>query len=1266
MRIVFSILGMLCLVIVSAADEPALLFRVKFDTYHVTADFAGGNPGSKNFHSDLQLRMHPGIDGQGNALCLNGSEFCAYEMEKNFTPEHGTVNFWVSAENWRFTDNRTQVFFEAAQKNFRLVVYKYESNPFVCVYLQYPGGSESVNAKVDAADWLNKKWHMVTAVWDSDSMAVYIDGRLPEKYAPGNVHPAIPRKEFNKPKPLPGAEHGGAIGIGNLFHRFHTSAEDRTAMDELVIYGRCLKSAEILALYEARRPSVKRKLPPPVLTVPRASCITLDGTVGDAEYADAARMPLMKAYRIENHKMRNQTAMRIKTDGENLLIGFTTDLPVTKRVMTADDQDIFDDDVFEFFMRDAKEQKLWFCINANGAILDAKNGDRKWNSGAKGAAKILDKGWSAEISIPLSSLDNPVAGTKRRANFRALNFASIPHYFMGWNGDPGDEEGISSVIFSGDSSCVSLESLGDIYKGSLDAKIRTTLPVTLTVNGEPVPETDGKFPKQLPAGKYLLEISAENVFSYNLEFAVESPLSVSAKPYPSEGFIELKIDLGNAGPDILNNLKTYSGHIALTKEGSTFSSADFKPETLSKIQFPLPSGLAPGQYEIAVSVEGPQALQTALPFRVPDMTPYRKHVALDHTVPDPWIRVNDCGNGVFEILDRLYEFNNSPFPAKMFSRGESVLYSQPVLTIDGVSVSWRALRIEEKYDDYVVLSGKGECSGLIFDWRGELWFDGLWKLDFTMTPESASKDIRDMHLQWSVPDHSAKCFLSRLHSGFIATPWDKDGKIEKKLNLADASWLTGHVTGMMWQPLSGANFVDGTEKTTVLRRGKENVEVTLNIIAAPVTLNQCAKYSLAFMATPGKRPPKGFRTVREGSYMGNPYQNIQISSTAGCNREDAVYGYAGHRMRFPDQFREKWIIPYGRKGIKLFPYHQPKGISQLDDEWDYFLAEWRTNPGYMQTGIKHGNDTIDLVHCCGEGIADLMAYRLEKLYADFPELGGIYYDISNVGTCDNEHHGHGGTDAFGQKYCDSTAMSLRHYLMRICKISHRHGKKTFIHAHNYFNPIAHNFADLWYPGEEFVWLYGNDPDHFYSEIPLAELQYAYSPVVRGAAVIRCNQISRVLFMDKLKPRAKELNGEAMAVRSFASAWLHDFTVDSDWINNRAVAKFWKIRLELNLDDAVFFGYWFNDAVRSASPHVFASWYRLKHPDYSHLIIVGNLGREDQKAALSVDWAKLGLDNSKVEIKELWNDRPLSFADLKDFAIPENSFILIGIKKQAED
>ena len=75
-------------------------------------------------------------------------------------------------------------------------------------------------------------------------------------------------------------------------------------------------------------------------------------------------------------------------------------------------------------------------------------------------------------------------------------------------------------------------------------------------------------------------------------------------------------------------------------------------------------------------------------------------------------------------------------------------------------------------------------------------------------------------------------------------------------------------------------------------------------------------------------------------------------------------------------------------------------------------------------------------------------------------------------------------------------MQLRHYLMRIYKVAHKHGKRGFNHAHNYFNPVAHNFSDIWYPGENEVWLYGMNPDHYYCEAPLNEYQCAWNPQIR--------------------------------------------------------------------------------------------------------------------------------------------------------------------------
>jgi hypothetical protein len=234
--------------------------------------------------------------------------------------------------------------------------------------------------------------------------------------------------------------------------------------------------------------------------------------------------------------------------------------------------------------------------------------------------------------------------------------------------------------------------------------------------------------------------------------------------------------------------------------------------------------------------------------------------------------------------------------------------------------------------------------------------------------------------------------------------------------------------------------------------------------------------------------------------------------------------------------------------------------------------------------------------------------------------------------------------------------------MRIYKISHLHGKIVFNHAHNYFNPIAHNFSDIWYPGENEVWLYGKNPDYYYCEAPMEEYQSAWNPNIRGTAIIRCNQVSRAsCFMPNLKSRAQELNSEKFACRSFASAFLHDFNVDSDWINNRAVERFWKVKNKLNLNRAEFFGYWYQNVVKSSSSKIYCSYYKLNNAPYKYFIIAGNMGRKSKKANIDLDFGRLGLDPAKVVITDIWNGRNISGDDLKQRIIPGNLFFIIGIK-----
>ena len=726
----------------------------------------------------------------------------------------------------------------------------------------------------------------------------------------------------------------------------------------------------------------------------------------------------------------------------------------------------------------------------------------------------------------------------------------------------------------------------------------------------------------------------------------------------------MKVDVNNAGGAVLQKIGSFRGVVKLlSPSGETLSEQAFSPQSITDVALKLPENPEAGTCSIQAEItDGAQVLTHAVPFRIPSREPYLRKVADDHTVPDPWHAVRELGNGAFSVLDREYRFNSSPFPAEMISRGSNVLASQPALSIDGAIVTWKDFRVAERFDDYVVLTGTGSASGLALPWRAELWFDGLYKLDFSLNP-AAERQIRSMALTWKVPREFGRYFMQR-NREYVTIPWKKDA-IATPLNLQDASWLSGVEKGMMWLPLSNANWVTDSRRPPIaLKRDAGAVHVTLTMIGKRALLAKRAAYSLAFMATPGRRPPKNFRSFQMGSYLDNRSQNVQVcgwESFRDRPREDDMIALT-HVMRDPAGFREKWIKPYGERGVKLFPYAQPGGISQYDAEYDYWLPTWKRMPGYIQVMRKLGFKSETHL-CCGKGIADLMAWRTDRLFRDFPELGGIYYDICDVKTCANREHGCGGVDAFGKPYISSTAMQLRHYLMRIYKVAHSHGKLVFNHAHNYFNPVAHNFSDIWYPGENEVWLYGGNPDYYYSEAPLEEYQCAWNPRIRGTAVIRCTQVTRVLsFMKKLAARGKELRSPEFSLRTLPSMLLHDFSTDSDWIHHGVIQKWWGIKEKLHLDEAVFHGYWFDRSALSESKQVYVSWYELAPSSgYTRLVIAGNLGRTPAKAALKLDLKALGLEGHTLEMTELWSGRTLSGDDLKNTLIPGNHFLLIGIR-----
>jgi hypothetical protein len=353
-----------------------------------------------------------------------------------------------------------------------------------------------------------------------------------------------------------------------------------------------------------------------------------------------------------------------------------------------------------------------------------------------------------------------------------------------------------------------------------------------------------------------------------------------------------------------------------------------------------------------------------------------------------------------------------------------------------------------------------------------------------------------------------------------------------------------------------------------------------------------------------------------------------------------------------------------KKGVMDLVYSMPAHIGRLSPEYDYFYPEWAVTPG-VKWGAKDEftNERYYVEPCCGKTQGgDLQAYRADKLFRDYPEVGGIYFDICHVLSCNNELHGCSGLDAFGKKFRSSTALSLREYFLRIYKLTRKYNRALWLHAHNAYYPFVHDFADLWVPGEEQYFPVLRNPEgHYLHGISKEEYQSALNPEIRGVGIMMIAQNARVMGSSpELKKQKERFIGQKNFERLATVLYLHDLNLMGYHSGNEKTTlfPFWDVRRKLHFNQAKFTGYWMDQAVKSKVRGVYASRYSWKTPmPYSVLLTVGNWNKNAAKVDLQIDWKKLG-----VSPQAKWYD-PLTDKELdrNTLTVSGEGFVLIAIK-----
>lgn len=1275
------------------AAGKSLLFEANFDNLSLNANhFSAGDGKCLSFaNPDLQLRMYPGLNNKGNSVVLDGTEFCEYAAPGNFDASQGTISIWVAPINWKPSEKTYQLFFDTCFKKTRFIVYKNNFSNcfyFLIQYREAKGTKKSFAASsfIPDVEWPAGKWHKFDATWDSSCMKLYVDGIQVKDHAWHKATFVFP-ETMNFPQP----EAGDTFCIGahkKLWNSSHVKPSGKTAFDGLRIYNRPLSADEIRENYNQSVPSTfGSNREPNLLTVPLIDTMpNLDGNIEPAEWSDATVVPVNEI--MENSNIKQALAdvkAYLKYNGKTLYLAMHSDYKPRKPAILEDDGRVWRDDCFELHLRQKDKFHYHFIFNAIGKIYDAKDNIVDWNAGARAVARQGDFGWCFEAALPLEQMPEIKPGeTIEGGLFHAVVATST--CYQGWydRGKPMFADNLAKIRFGTDDTAFNLEYPGDMKNGKVNFMLTSNSKNKLTTeacikaeNGDFIAYEgnllQNRWETFAPAGRNFILVKVleqeQPLFVYEKYFTVSKPVEINFSSRPSQGVILTEIDLGNAGASIVENLaeKPFEGTLSLSQGDDTFSLIRIKQNQIKQTwELPLPKELKAGTYAIRAKLG---ELENQKSFRVPDMSPYKARLGDDHTVPEPWTPIKKSAELTFELLDRTYVFGSNPAPIKVVSCEATVLDSAPEWKINGKNVQWTKAKVIAAFDDYIELEGSGTADNLTFEWKGKLCFDGVYKLDFFMAPTTGSLELDSFNLSWMTPRPEASYVLTPVYN-----PWVND-RIELCYVVAQPNsnrdffvWTQSRKPGFMWWPKSLANFVNKeNEKQVVLTRDNDYVYANVGIITVPAKLTRKAEYTMAFMGTPAKPPVADWRQFHFSGWRKAKCQNAHSIGWDVFKSKESIEdctSAAGHVPAYPDKFNEA-VESWSKLGIKPYLYCMPAHFATVDPEYDYFYDEWAKTPTYLHTIVKKGV-RITNEPCCGHtAITDLITWRLEKLFSSYPDLAGLYYDLADVRHCENRLHGCGGIDAFGKAYVSSIALNMHEYMQRVYKICRKHDRRLILHAHNLFNPIAHSYGDYWYPGEHTFSPLAQNIEHYYCEgISLEAYQSEYNSESHGCAISFLPQYARVasgVGVESLKSRFKEfLFSEEYAIRTMAPLIVHDINVSAEFIDWETVGRWWELQEQMRLDKAVFYGYWFDDAVKTQDEKMLASWYELpEDAPYSRLIVVSNFSREPKPANLAVNFKKMELLGN-LAFYDLWNKKSMTKDELQTAIVGANHFMLIGI------
>ena len=400
------------------------------------------------------------------------------------------------------------------------------------------------------------------------------------------------------------------------------------------------------------------------------------------------------------------------------------------------------------------------------------------------------------------------------------------------------------------------------------------------------------------------------------------------------------------------------------------------------------------------------------------------------------------------------------FPSAVVSQGQDLLHRPIELQLkqndQWQSVKAQRIEFAAVAPDRVEFEASGTAGPVRIVAASWIEYDGLIRTDLTLDAESpvtidGLKLVFAFRPNASILHHLEQRWLANVFARSPAEPGAKMAYPWRPL-----VWVGNHDVGFTVVTETSNGWTSDGPGAIVFEHHEDHLALTLNIVAAPIRLDDKLTYSFGLMATPCK-------PMREDRF------GIQIGTMPGMNLTTSMHGKNVHKhfsYPQPPNFDAvaKMISDKLNDGVRHCYYITTSATGAQSEVKKRHHEDWVVAKAVMKgSEWTFGQPQLGADAACpASSFADFMAWAVENVMTTFPDNYGIYIDNPGPYFCENARHGCG---AGGKK--TYPYFSLRDLHKRIYAIvrSHRPDGIVWEHTSENFNPLQFAWIDVYSDGE---------------------------------------------------------------------------------------------------------------------------------------------------------------------------------------------------------